>query len=125
LSGADGSHIWSKQFGSTGQDISTGVAVDGSGNFVMAGYFSASVDFGGGALTASNIDVFVAKYNSAGGYVSSRRYGGGDNQFADCVAVAPTGWISVGGFFAATIDFGTGTLTSAGAYDGFVAQISP
>jgi len=125
LSGATGGHIWSKQFGSTGQDISTGVAVDGSGNFVMAGYFSGSVDFGGGALTASNIDVFVAKYNSAGGHVWSKRYGGGDNQLADCVSVAPTGEVSVGGFFAATIDFGTGPLTSAGAYDGFLAGIGP
>jgi hypothetical protein len=76
-------------------------------------------------LTASNIDVFVAKYNSAGGYVWSKRYGGGDNQLADCVAVAPNGSVSVGGFFAATIDFGTGTLTSAGAYDGFLAGIGP
>jgi len=125
LSGATGGHLWSKQFGSTGQDIATGVAVDSGGNFAVAGYFSGSVDFGGGALTSSNIDVFVAKYNSAGGHVWSRRYGGGDNQLADCVSVAPTGEVSVAGFFAMTIDFGTGPLTSAGAYDGFIASIGP
>ena len=126
LTGASGAHVWSKRFGSTSQDVSTAVAVDDSGNVVVTGYFLGSVDFGGGPLTASNIDMFVAKYSSAGTYVWARKYGAGGNQLADCVSAAPTGEVSVGGFFAGTIDFGQGAFTSAGttgAYDGVFAGV--
>jgi hypothetical protein len=125
LSGSNGSHVWSKGMGSTSGDASLGVDVDGSGNVVMTGYFTGSVNFGGGALSSSGLDVFVAKYSSSGTHISSRRFGGFDTQIGNSVAVAPTGEISVAGYFAATIDFGNGVLTSAGTYDMFVAGIGP
>jgi hypothetical protein len=125
LLGASGGHSWSKRFGSTSQDIATGVAVDGVRNVVVSGYFAGSVDFGGGALTALGIDVFTAKFNSAGTHTWSRRYGGMDTQLSDGVAAAPTGEVTVTGFFNQGIDFGTGLLTSAGAFDGFLANIGP
>ena len=56
------SHLWSKRFGSTYEDEGLGVAVDGSGNVVVTGYFNGTVDFGGGGLTsAGNDDIFVVK----------------------------------------------------------------
>ena len=63
FSGADGSHLWSKRFGSTYEDEGLGVAVDGSGNVVVTGYFWGTVDFGGGELTSagSSDDIFVVK----------------------------------------------------------------
>ena len=125
LSGATGAHSWSKSFGSTSGDVSLGVAVDANKNIAMTGYFTGSVDFGGGALSSSGLDVFVAKYNSAGTYMWSRRYGAFDTQIGNSVAMAATGEVSVTGYFATTIDFGTGLLTSAGSYDGFVASIGP
>jgi hypothetical protein len=125
LSGSAGSQLWAKRFGSTSQDIATGVAVDGSGNVVVSGYYSGAVDFGGGALTSVGIDVFVAKYNSAGTHLWSKRFGGMDTQISDGVAMASTGAVTVGGFFNVGIDFGTGNLTSAGAFDAFLASIGP
>jgi hypothetical protein len=125
LLGASAGHSWSKRFGSTSQDIATGVAVDGARNVVFSGYFAGSVDFGGGALTALGIDVFTAKYNSGGAHTWSRRYGGIDTQLSDGVAAAPTGEVTVTGFFNQGIDFGTGPLTSAGGFDAFLAGIGP
>ena len=125
LTGASGAHSWSKRFGSTSGDASTGVAVDGAGNVTVAGYFLGSVDFGGGALTSLSLDAFVAKYSSAGTFIWARRYGASDNQLADCVTTASTGEVSVAGFFAGTMDFGQGTLTGAGGYDAFMARIGP
>lgn len=58
-----GEHLWSKRFGNTGPDGAEGVAVDGAGNVVTAGYFSGSVDFGGGPLAcAGEADSFIAKF---------------------------------------------------------------
>jgi hypothetical protein len=125
LSGSNGGHVWSKGFGSTNGDASLGVDVDGSGNVVMTGYFTGSVNFGGATLASSGIDVFVARYSSSGVHISSRKFGGFDTQIGNSVAAASTGEISVAGYFSATIDFGPGALTSAGSYDAFIAKISP
>jgi hypothetical protein len=102
-----------------------GVAVDGNNNVAVTGHFNGTVDFGGGGLTSTNFDIFVAKYNSAGTHLSSRRFGGAGDQLGARVAMARTGEVSVTGFFASTVDFGTGTLTSAGAYDAFLTSIGP
>src|SRR4029434_11182450 len=45
FSGVDGAHIWSTRFGSTGDDFGNGIAVDGSGNVLVAGTFNGTVDF--------------------------------------------------------------------------------
>lgn len=65
---ADGAHLWSRRFGDTGWDAGFGVAADGSGNFLLAGAFEVSVDFGGGTLLNPGgasfgcTDIFVAKF---------------------------------------------------------------
>jgi len=92
---------------------------------VMTGYFTGSVDFGGGALSSSGLDVVVAKYNSAGTYIWSKRFGGFDTQIPNAVAVKSTGEVTVVGYFATSIDFGSGLLTSLGTSDAFVASIGP
>jgi hypothetical protein len=125
LSGSAGGHVWSKRMGSTSGDASLGVAVDGSRNVVMTGYFTGSVNFGGTALSSSGLDVFVAKYSSTGVHVWSRKFGGFDTQIGNAVAAASGGDVSVAGYFSSTIDFGTGGLTSVGNYDAFLAKIGP
>jgi len=125
LSGANGGHVWSKGIGAASGDASLGVDVDAAGNVYTTGYFTGSVNFGGGALSSSGIDVFVAKYSSTGTYVWARRFGGFDTQIGNSVAAASTGEVSVTGYFASTIDLGTGSLATAGAYDSFVANIGP
>ena len=46
----------------------SGVAVDGSGNAVVAGDFQGTVNFGGGNIvSAGSYDIFVAKYGNPPG----------------------------------------------------------
>ena len=125
LSGSSGGHVWSKRFGGTGADNGGGVSMDASNNVAVTGYFSGTVDFGGGGLSASSIDVFVAKYTSSGAHTWSRKYGAASQQLGSGVAMARTGNVSVTGFFASTVDFGTGPLTSLGVNDASVASIGP
>jgi hypothetical protein len=125
LSGTNGGHVWSKGFGGPSGDIALSVAVDSSRNVAITGYFTGNVNFGGGVLSGSGLDVFVAKYNSGGTHLSSRRFGGFDTQIGNSLAMKSTGEVSVTGYFSSNIDLGTGTLTSAGAYDAFLASIGP
>ncbi|XYH99125.1 hypothetical protein ACMHYB_04975 [Sorangium sp. So ce1128] len=75
-----GTHSWSKQFGDAtaqlGGEPRLGVALDREGELVFAGGFVGKVDFGGGKLTASDSDWFIAKFDATGAHRWSHRYGG-------------------------------------------------
>ncbi len=126
--GGTGSQIWSRRFSGSGafdSAYATGVAVDGSGNVFVAGYFQRAVDFGGGTLSsAGGSDVFVVKYSSSGSHLWSRRYGGPSDDICEGVAVDGGGNVLLTGHFSGTADFGTGGLTSAGASDIYLAKYS-
>ncbi|MBI1956110.1 MAG: SBBP repeat-containing protein, partial [Acidobacteria bacterium] len=126
FSGTDGSHTWSKRFGSTSDDYGQGVAVDSSGKVAVTGFFIGTVDFGGGGLTsAANTDIFVAKYSGTdGSYLWSKRFGSTSDDIGNSVAVDSSGNVVVTGFFNGTVDFGGGGLTSAESNDIFVAKYS-
>jgi hypothetical protein len=102
------------------------MTVDSSNNVLITGYFQGTVDFGAGPLTAVSWDVYVAKYSPAGVCLLSERFGNADIQIGRSVAVAPvSGDVLVTGNFSGTIDFGGGTLTSAGSADIFLANLGP
>ncbi len=50
---SDGSTVWSKRFGDAEDQAAASVATDGDGNVIMIGFAHGTVDFGGGALTAT------------------------------------------------------------------------
>ena len=128
LDGA-GNHVWSKRFGDAGSQFRSHVAIDSSGNVVLAGAFIGGIDFGGGVLQTSNVltetgDVFVAKLGPAGDHVWSKRFGGDFDQSCEGVVVDGSGNIAVTGQFNGIVDFGGGPLTSAGR-DVYVAKLAP
>jgi hypothetical protein len=132
LSGVSGGHVWSKRLGSTAPDAGYGVAVDGGGNVAITGFFAGSVDFGGGTIVAQVYDIFVAKYSSAGTYISARRYGDPvglyESQYGDAIAMSGSGTIFITGHFVGTLDFGAaGQATSvfAGGSDAYLSNVGP
>jgi len=128
LSGIDGSHQWSRSFGSAGYDYATAVAVDGSNNAIVTGYYEGSVNFGGGNLaSAGAADIFLAKYSATGTHLWSKRFGGTGRDNAHGVAVDSDDGIVMTGSFWNTVDFSGGNdepLTSLHYSDIFVAKYS-
>ena len=114
---AGGTHLWSKRF-STLDAVPTGLGVDAAGNIVIAGHFGASIDFGGGALTASGgFDVFLVKFDAAGNHLWGQRYGDLSTQMAGGVFVTPAGDIVLtggyaGSMFAGQMSAAPGPVTS-------------
>ena len=106
-------------------------AVDAAGNTYITGGFSGTVDFDPGPGTAlrsssGSTDIFVAKYNPAGGLVYAVRAGNTANDVGQGIAVDTAGNAYVTGFFIGPVLFGPGggsaTLTAIGA-DPFVWKI--
>ena len=120
-----GSHLWSKRFGGAAYEWAEGVAADTAGNVVIAGMFtSTTIDFGGGSLaSAGDEDLFLAKLDSAGNHIWSKRFGDASAQEPQGVAIDGMDHIVVAGYLTGTIDFGGGPLSSSGSADVFVAQL--
>jgi hypothetical protein len=125
LLGADGSYVWSKCFGGAQSDQGYGVAVDSTGDVILTGFFSYAVDFGGGLLVTPYYDVFLVKLSGVNGsHIWSEHFGGGSVEIANSVTVDGNDDVIVTGYFTGTSDFGGGPLSSAGAYEIFVAKYS-
>jgi len=122
---ADGTPVWSRRMGGTGNDGVTGIAVDRSGNAFVTGYFQNAVDFGGGALSSAGLnDIFVAKYSATNGFLWAKRFGstGDDEGFG--VAVDGNGDVLVTGVYTTSVNFGGSTLSSFGGGRGaFIVKL--
>ena len=118
-----GSCLWSQRFGDAEVQRGSSTAIDGDGNAVLAGYFSGSVDFGGGGLASEGEeDAYLAKFDPAGNYLWSQRFGDSEGQLAESVAADVNGDVLLAGYFLGSIDFGGGDLVCAGMQDIFLAK---
>ena len=113
-----GIHQWSKAFGNVGVGIGagegSGVAFDASGNIIVTGEFTGTLDLGGGNLTSGPLaSCFVAKYSSAGAHQWSFEAATTDGYTAGMsVAVDGSGNVIITGMLGGTADFGGGPLVS-------------
>ena len=124
---ASGAHVWSKRFGGTSDDRGTGVAVSGTGDVVLTGWFNATADFGGGAqVSTGGADIFLAKYSSAGTHAWSKVFGTsyGFGDLSRGVALDASGNIALTGAILGPVNFGGGALAESGTYDIFAAKFS-
>jgi hypothetical protein len=122
---ANGSHLWSQRFGDSNLQEAEGIAIDDGDNVCVSGNFKGAIDFGGGTLTsAGTYDIFLAKFNSSGAHQWSKRFGDGSEQAALDVAVDGLQNVYITGHFWSTVDFGGGTLTSAGSSDTYLAKFN-
>ncbi len=118
-----GPYVWSLASTNTGSPNPTSVAFDDVENLVMTGSFAGTLDFGGQALQAEGKDdVFLAKFDSTGQPLWSKRYGAVNNQDAGWVAVDDKGYIVIAGSFETAIDFGGTPLIGSGGYDIYLAK---
>jgi len=120
-----GVHLWSKKIGGVSSDIGKSVTIDNNGDIFVTGYFQSIVDFGGGGLTSAGIsDIFVVKYSAFGNHLWSKRFGSTSNDRGYDITTDASGNVIVTGYFVGSVDFGNGTLVSAGGSDCFIIKYS-
>ncbi|KAA9325025.1 SBBP repeat-containing protein [Adhaeribacter soli] len=118
---ASGNILWAKKIADN--TAGRGIAVDGSGNSYVTGYFYNSASFGSTTLTTSgNNDVFVAKYDASGNLVWAKKAGGTSTDEGYGIAVDTNGNSYITGYFYSSATFGSTTLTSSGISDMFIAK---
>lgn len=135
VTGSSPSLAYSTLLSGTNSDEGNAIALDGSGNVLIAGD-TTSPDFPvttGGGLIGTR-DGFITKLNASFGVMYSMHIGGSDDNVATAVAAAGDGTVYVAGR-TSSIDFprmdpvqttNAVPSTSGGPiYDGFVSQFSP
>jgi len=110
---SSGSLLWTRQMGTTGQDGSYSVAVDGLGTAYISGETWGSL----GGPNAGGNDAFLAKYDSSGSLLWTRQVGTTDHDWSSSVALDGLGNAYISGGT-------TGSLggPNAGFEDAFLAK---
>jgi len=125
LSGADGSHIWSKQISGPGTDLAASVSVDSQNNIWGSGHFQLTADIAGQSLTSAGpYDVFAVKLDASGSVLDARRFGGSGDEQTSVIRVDPTGAaLMVMSTKSKVLDLGNGPYFGAGDPDIDVAIV--
>ncbi|MFO0554329.1 MAG: hypothetical protein U0271_38465 [Polyangiaceae bacterium] len=98
---ADGMPLWIKQFGDAQIQTLTDMAIDANGELVIGGTLFGSVDFGGGALTATTApDLYLARLTASGDHIASRVISNGQTDWLTSLDVTPDGRVLIGAEYA-------------------------
>jgi hypothetical protein len=125
-SSASPPHLWSIGFGDDNAQIARCITADPVGGYLVAGYFQGTIDLGGDPLTsAGGYDIFLAKLDSNGDHIWSKRFGDGHDDYVTGIAASGAGHIGLTGFFWGAINFGGPNLNSAGHRDIFLVELDP
>ncbi len=126
---AAGAHVWSAGFGDATDQGGLDVALDGAGNALMVGSMNGTVDFGGSGLVATDLDLFLASFSSAGVHNWSQVFdgtftAGGGILVEVGVDASTAGAVAIAGEMVGAVDFGGGVLPAFGFADVYVAMFN-
>ncbi len=123
---AAGGLLWGQSSGGAGPDAVRGLALGSDGTVHVTGYFAGSASFGSNILTsaADTLDIFTARYSSAGQLSFAQQSGGDDlsGDYGNGIAVDPAGNSFVAGQFNGTATLGANQTSSGGGGDVFVVR---
>ncbi|KIG17672.1 cell surface protein [Enhygromyxa salina] len=119
-----GAVLWSDSFGGPGEDGVHDLKVnDQTGDIVMVGFMSNSMNFGGPNLVSAGLrDIFLTTIDQNGGHVWSKRFGDATDQFTNnyelntwmSLALAANGDIYMAGALLGSASFGGAIISSSG-----------
>jgi hypothetical protein len=113
LAHGDGSVVWSHSYTDAagypvGDQAATAVAVDSTGNIVVAGTLTTEIDFGGVPVDFSpsgGLDVFVTRLTAGGDPIWHSNFHGPNDETVSSLATDSQGGVYVAGAFSGTTQF--------------------
>ena len=115
---ADGTKVWTKQWGTASIDYGYSVAVDASGAIYVTGWTTGALD---GNTSTGGSDIFLTKWKADGTKAWTKQWGTAKDEGGSSVAVDASGAIYVTGITGGALDGNT----SAGNDDIFLSIIPP
>lgn len=127
--GETGAYVWAKPLGGTFFDFATALAVElGTGDVIVGGSFSRTVNFGGGDVTSAGgdtDDIFVARYAAANGaYVWAKTFGNANTEQLYGLATDGSGGVGLAGTYTGTMMMDSMLLTGNTQSNGVFAKLA-
>jgi hypothetical protein len=124
---SSGAYVSAKRFNATLAQRGTALAINASGAMALGGVFDGTVDLGCGLISsAGGGDVFLARLDTTGPCIYSKRFGDAAPQELAAAAVDATGNVVLGGRFQGAVSFGGAPLSMmGGTFGAFVAKLDP
>ena len=120
-----GNYVWGKRLGTPQHERVDQLAIDSSGNVIIAGTFQGTLNLGGSALVSAGVnDIFVAKFDSTGAHLWSRRFGGDQSDDARMMQLDASDNIYLAGAYSGAPNFGGGPLPEL-SWGIYVAKLGP
>lgn len=128
---SNGDFVWAKQMGGPNDDTGWGIQFTSLNEVLVSGNFSGTADLDPGPSIFSFVsngmqDMFWAKLDSNGGFISAAGWGGPEIDFCFQARCDAVGNIYAGGYFKDTVDFDPGSgmaiYAAAGDADGFLSK---
>ena len=113
---ANGNLLWSKQFGSKGNDFAGGITLDAAGKIYIGGYTDGAL----GGPNAGLNDAFMAILDADGNLIALNQLGSAGTDFVLACAVDDAGNPLIAGFTDGNIDG-----INAGDRDAFLIKFAP
>jgi len=121
----DGMLRWADTFGAQGaEDSGLDATFDRGGNVLVTGFFSDTIDFGGGTLTSTGgRDIFVVRFDGDGNHQDSARFGGSGKDVGRSIGTDDRRRVYVTGAFRGSVAFGANSFTGRGSDDVFILML--
>ena len=125
----NGTHLWTRQFGSTGNDRANGIAVNAQGKVFITGEARGALSgaVAPGSIYQGQADLFMAKFDTNGNPLVTELYGTSADDMGEGIALGPSGNVYIVGrtrddLPRATLGFFDPNNTHQGAQDLFVGK---
>lgn len=109
----NGNFIWAKSIGGSGDEYPYNISADNSGNVLVTGRFTGTVDFDPNAsvynLTSNGgLDIFILKLDPSGNLLWAKNLGSSSSEYWESIEADQIGNVYVTGNFSGTTDFDPG-----------------
>jgi hypothetical protein len=107
--------MWVRQWGTSSNDLSEGVAIDSNGYIYVCGHSNGNID---GIANVGGFDVFLKKFDSAGNWIWTKTLASVEDEHASGIALDADGFIYVTGDTQGDL---SGNINNGGA-NAFIAK---
>jgi hypothetical protein len=123
---ANGQLAWTKQLGSTGEDLGKGIAINNNGDLFVTGHYRNTLYYDNDSLVSlGNTDAFVAKLDLQGNLSWIKSIGNSSFETGTSIACDALGNSYITGTFEDSLDIDNQNLQSYGNLNNFIIQLNP
>ncbi len=118
-----GNKMWARAYSAMEGDI-TAMALDGSGNIHVTGYYSDMMDWGGGILPMGWFTVYIAKLDGNGDHIWSKGGFSSSDSYSHGITVDQSGNVYLSGYFYMQLNLGGDTFYDDWIGTGFLGKFA-